>query len=68
MGLLLTNILFTVVHAIQYNWDALLLVFLIGLVCGFVRKYMNTSASIIVHGVFDTLAVLLMVAQQDAIQ
>lgn len=61
MGLLLSNALFTSVHALQYNWDALLLVFLIGMVCGLVRRFANTTAAVIVHGLYDTLAVLFMV-------
>ena len=66
IGLLLSNILFTAVHAFQYNWDALLLVFVIGFICGLVRKYSNTTAAVIVHGLYDTLAVLLMVLQKQA--
>jgi membrane protease YdiL (CAAX protease family) len=66
LGLLVSNILFTAVHAFQYNWDALLLVFVIGLVCGLVRKFSNTTAAVIVHGLYDTLAVLWYVMQQQA--
>ena len=34
MGILLSNVVFTSLHALQYNWDALLSVFLIGLLMG----------------------------------
>ncbi len=59
LGLVLSNLLFTAGHAFQYHWDALLLVFLIGLVCGLVRKRYNTTTSMIVHGLYDTIMVLL---------
>jgi membrane protease YdiL (CAAX protease family) len=58
LGLFLANLLFAAVHAFQYHWDALLLVFIIGFVCGLVRKWYNTTAAIIVHGLYDTLVVL----------
>lgn len=58
VGLLLSNLLFAAVHAFQYHWDALFVVFIIGFVCGIVRNRINTTASIIVHGLYDTLVVL----------
>ncbi len=58
IGLLFSNLLFAAVHAFQYHWDALFIVFIIGLVCGIVRKRFNTTASIVVHGLYDTLVVL----------
>jgi membrane protease YdiL (CAAX protease family) len=53
LGILLTNIVFAGFHALQYNWDGLLSVFVLGLVFGLVRKYSNTTTSAIVHGCFD---------------
>jgi hypothetical protein len=60
LGILLSNVLFTALHALQYNWDALLSVFLIGMLLGLIRRRFNTSTSAIVHGTYDFLAVLLM--------
>jgi membrane protease YdiL (CAAX protease family) len=59
LGLILSNLLFAAAHAYQYCWDGLLVVFFIGLICGLVRKYYNTTASMIVHGLYDTILVLL---------
>ncbi|MEI7770981.1 MAG: CPBP family intramembrane glutamic endopeptidase [Chloroflexales bacterium] len=63
LGILLSNLFFTSLHALQYNWDSLLVVFVVGLVCGLVRKRTNTSTSAIVHGVYNfTLIMLSLVA------
>lgn len=53
LGLLLSNLFFTSLHALQYNWDALLVVFLVGTICGLVRKYNNTTTAAIVHGTYN---------------
>ena len=63
MGILLSNVVFTSLHALQYNWDALLSVFLIGLLMGVVRRRTNTSTSAIVHGTYDFLLVILTLLQ-----
>ncbi len=63
LGILLSNLFFTSLHALQYNWDSLLVVFVVGLICGLVRKRTNTSTSAIVHGVYNfTLIMLSLVA------
>ena len=49
---------FTALHAYQYNWDALLSVFFIGLVFGLIRQRTNTSVSAVVHGGYDFLAIM----------
>lgn len=53
VGIILSNLFFTAAHAPQYNWDALLSVFLIGLVLGVIRKKTNTTTSAILHGTYD---------------
>jgi membrane protease YdiL (CAAX protease family) len=58
LGILLSNLFFTSLHALQYNWDALLSVFLVGMLLGLVRKKTNTTTSAIVHGTYDFLLVL----------
>jgi hypothetical protein len=58
LGILLSNLLFTSAHAFQYNWDGLLSVFLIGLVLALIRRRFNTTTSAIVHGTYDSLAIL----------
>lgn len=64
LGLLLSNLLFASVHAFQYHWDGVLGVFLIGLVCGLVRKYANTTSSMIVHGLYDAILMTIAVITQ----
>lgn len=59
LGILLSNLFFTSLHALQYSWDGLLTVFLIGLVLGVIRKRMNTSTSAIVHGVYNFVLVMM---------
>jgi membrane protease YdiL (CAAX protease family) len=61
MGILLSNLLFTSLHALQYNFDALLVVFVIGLVLGVVRRYTNTTTTAIIHGTYDFTLVLIAV-------
>jgi membrane protease YdiL (CAAX protease family) len=59
MGILLSNLFFTGLHAFQYGFDALLSVFIVGLVLGIVRARSNTTTSSIVHGVYDFILVLI---------
>ncbi len=58
IGLLASNLLFTSLHAFQYNFDALLSVFIVGLILGIVRSRSNTTTSAIVHGVYNFTLVL----------
>lgn len=53
LGIFVSNLFFTALHAWQYRFDGLLVVFLIGLILGFIRKYSNTSTAAIVHGGYD---------------
>jgi len=57
MGILLANLLFTAMHAAQYNFDALLSVFIVGLLLGIVRKYSNTTTSAVIHGLYDFILI-----------
>jgi hypothetical protein len=59
LGILLSNVFFTSLHALQYNWDGLVSVFLIGLFLGVLRKFTNTTTSAIVHGGYDFTLVML---------
>ncbi|MCW1968834.1 MAG: CPBP family intramembrane metalloprotease [Anaerolineae bacterium] len=59
LGLLLSNLFFTSLHAVQYNFDALLVVFVIGMAMGVLRRRTNTSTSAIAHGVYDLILLLL---------
>jgi membrane protease YdiL (CAAX protease family) len=59
LGIVLSNLFFTALHAWQYHFDALLSVFLLGLILGVIRQRTNTTTSAIVHGGYDFLALLL---------
>lgn len=59
LGLWLSNLFFTSLHAFQYNWDALLVVFLVGVVCGVVRQRSSTSVAAIVHGGYNFTLIML---------
>ncbi len=65
LGIVLSNLFFTALHALQYNWDGLLSVFLIGLILGVIRKRTNTTTSAIVHGTYDFTLIMLTVWQID---
>lgn len=57
-GLILTSVLFALLHN-QYGISFILLgVFLMGVVLGLERKYFGTTAAIITHAIFNTIAVL----------
>ena len=59
LGILLSNLFFVSLHAFQYHWDGLLVVFAVGMICGLVRKYTNTTTAAIVHGVYNFVLVML---------
>jgi membrane protease YdiL (CAAX protease family) len=65
LGIFVSNLFFTSLHALQYNGDALLSVFLVGLVLGLIRKQTNTTTSAIVHGSYDFLLVMAAVCEID---
>ena len=59
LGILLPNLFFTALHALQYNFDGLLSVFIAGLIFGLIRRRTNTTTSAIVHGGYDFILVSL---------
>jgi len=58
LGILVSALFFASLHAPQYGFDALISVFILGLVLGVVRQRSNTTCSAIVHGVYDFTVVL----------
>jgi membrane protease YdiL (CAAX protease family) len=58
MGILMSNLFFVALHGLQYNWDALLSVFIGGLLLGLLRKRTNTTTAAVAHGSYDFFAVL----------
>jgi membrane protease YdiL (CAAX protease family) len=64
LGLFLSNALFTSLHAHQYNIDGLFIVFIVGHILGRLRRQDNTYSSIIAHGTYDFILLLLAMLQQ----
>ena len=58
LGLLPSNLFFTALHGFQYSWDALLSVFVVGMLLGGIRARTNTTTSAIVHGLYDFLLIM----------
>jgi membrane protease YdiL (CAAX protease family) len=60
LGIFLPALMFAAVHALQYNFDALLQVLFLGVVFGLIRKRTNTTTSAIIHGGYDFVLLLTM--------
>lgn len=56
LGLALTSLLFAALH-VQYSWYGMLVIFVLGLILGVIRKRASTTTSILVHALYDVLAV-----------
>lgn len=59
LGIFLSNLLFASLHALQYGWDGVLVVFVLGVVFGVLRNRTNTTTSAIAHGLYDFLLVMM---------
>lgn len=53
LGIVLPALMFTSVHAFQYNFDGLIQVLVLGVLLGLVRKRTNTTTSAIIHFGYD---------------
>lgn len=58
LGKLLPNLAFAGAHAFQYGFDALLSVFLMGMILAFVRARTSTTIAALVHGGYDFLSII----------
>ena len=57
LGLVLTSLFFAALH-VQYSWYGMGLIFALGMVLGVIRKRSNTTTAMIVHAIYDLLALL----------
>jgi membrane protease YdiL (CAAX protease family) len=57
-GWLLPNLTFMAAHALQYNLDALLSVFVLGALLALVRARWSTSEAIVAHTLYDLVQFL----------
>jgi uncharacterized protein len=55
LGIVVSNLFFTAMHALQYHWDALVVVFAIGTAFGLLRSRTNTVVSMIAHTLYDLI-------------
>ena len=60
LGIVLPALMFTAVHAFQYNFDALIQVFLLGVLFGVIRNRTNTTTAAIIHFGYDFVLLLTM--------
>jgi membrane protease YdiL (CAAX protease family) len=58
LGIMLPALLFTALHAFQYNFDALIWILILGIVLGFARKKTNTTTCVLIHGTYDLTLLL----------
>jgi len=57
LGVPLTAAFFAALH-VQYSWFGMLVIFVLGLLLGLVRRRTNTTAAILAHVAYDVIAVL----------
>ncbi len=58
-GLIIPSLLFTMLHGPQYGFNiALLGLFGVSIILGLLRKYLNTTAAMITHALYNALQVL----------
>jgi hypothetical protein len=56
LGVALTSLLFAALH-VQYSWYGMLSILVFGLILGVIRRRSSTTAAILVHALYDLLAV-----------
>jgi hypothetical protein len=55
LGIVLTSLLFAALH-VQYSWYGIASIFVFGLILGVIRQRSSTTAAILVHMLYDVLA------------
>jgi len=60
-GLIVTSVVFALHHS-QYVNPGLLVIFVIGLLLGLIRKYLGTTTAVLVHALYNTVLLLLSLA------
>jgi hypothetical protein len=57
LGLVLTSLVFAALH-VQYSWIGMGVILALGLTLGEIRRRTNTTVAILIHGLYDLVAVL----------
>lgn len=58
LGILRTSAVFALLH-VQYSWFGVLVIFLLGALLGTIRRRTSTTVAVLVHALYDMLAVVL---------
>ena len=58
LGILRTSAVFAALH-VQYSWFGVLVIFMLGILLGTIRRRTSTTVAVLVHALYDTLAVVL---------
>ena len=58
LGLMVSSLFFAAIHGLQYQWDGLISVLVVGIFLGLVRKRSNTTMSAMVHAMYDFVILL----------
>jgi hypothetical protein len=59
LGLILTSILFAALH-VQYSWYGMAVILVLGILLGWIRQRASTTTAVMVHGLYDIVAVMTM--------
>jgi membrane protease YdiL (CAAX protease family) len=57
LGILRTSAVFAALH-VQYSWFGVLVIFMLGVLLGTLRRRTSTTVAVLVHMLYDTLAVI----------
>lgn len=56
MGIFMTSLLFAALH-VQYSWFGMGVIFAFGVLLGLIRKHTNTGVAIVIHTIYDIVAI-----------
>jgi len=58
LGVVRTSAVFALLH-VQYSWFGVVIIFMLGMLLGTIRSRTSTTVAVLVHALYDTLAVIL---------
>jgi len=63
LGIVLTALLFASLH-VQYSWFGMMVIFVLGLLLGLIRRYTTTTVAVLIHVLYDVMAVFSIAAAE----
>ncbi|MGH2400453.1 MAG: CPBP family intramembrane glutamic endopeptidase, partial [bacterium] len=63
LGIVMTALLFASLH-VQYSWFGILVIFLLGIFLGWMRRWTSTTVAIVIHTLYDMIAVFAVMPQR----